>query len=170
MMLPYIRALLLIAAFLCVIFAPPWAPLILVGVLALRFNAWEALLTEQICPFCHNKTLVLHEDLVDIPYFGKTYVFSMSCQDSDCNYFKSDVESEETKDPCKITFAIKKEEDLNIRVVKSSQATIKIPQLRMSVTPGPGSNGYVSNIEGILNRFKKILEDEMDLSEDDSVK
>ena len=127
-------------------------------------------LTEQICPFCHNKTLVLHEDLVDIPYFGKTYVFSMSCQDSDCNYFKADVEAEETKDPCKITFAIKKEEDLNIRVVKSSQATIKIPQLRMSVTPGPGSNGYVSNIEGILNRFKKILEDERDLSEDDSVK
>src|SRR3989338_5306446 len=112
-------------------------------------------LTEQICPFCHNKTLVLHEDLVDIPYFGKTYVFSMSCQDSDCNYFKADVEAEETKDPCKITFAIKKEEDLNIRVVKSSQATIKIPQLRMSVTPGPGSNGYVSNIEGILNSVKK---------------
>jgi len=43
MMLPYIRALLLFAALLCVVFAPPWAPLILIGILSLRFNAWEAL-------------------------------------------------------------------------------------------------------------------------------
>ena len=127
-------------------------------------------LTEQLCPFCHNKTLVLREDLVDIPYFGKAFIFSMSCQDSDCNYFKADVEAEERKDPCRITFILKKEDDLNIRVVKSSEATVKIPQLRMSVTPGPSSNGYVSNVEGLLNRFKKILEDERDLSDDDSVR
>ncbi|MBS3149376.1 ZPR1 zinc finger domain-containing protein [Candidatus Woesearchaeota archaeon] len=127
-------------------------------------------LNQEICPFCLNKTLILREELIDIPYFGKTYVFSMSCQDSDCNYFKADVEAEEKKDPCKITFTIKKEDDLSIRVVKSSEATVKVPQLRMSVTPGPSSNGYVSNVEGILNRFKKILEDERDLSDDDSVR
>ena len=127
-------------------------------------------LSEQLCPFCQNKTLVLREDLIDIPYFGKTYVFSMTCQDSDCNYFKADVEAEEKKDPCKITFVVKKEDDLNIRVVKSSEATVKIPQLRMSVTPGPASNGYVSNVEGILNRFRKILEDERDLSDDDTAR
>ena len=40
----------------------------------------------------------------------------------------------------------------------------------MSVTPGPASNGYVSNVEGILNRFKKILEDERDLSDDDAAR
>ena len=88
----------------------------------------------------------------------------MQC--SSCDYNKSDVEAEETKDPCSITFTIEKESDMKIRVVKSSEATVKIPQMRMSVTPGPASEGYVSNIEGVLNRFQKILEDQRDLSEE----
>ena len=32
------------------------------------------------------------------------------------------------------------------------------------------SNGYVTNVEGILERFKKILENERDTTEDDDVK
>lgn len=108
------------------------------------------------------------EDEKDIPYFGKVFIFSMDCKN--CKYHKGDIETAEQREPCKITFTTESEKDLQVRVVKSSYATVKVPQMRMSVTPGPSSNGYVSNIEGVLNKFKEILEDQRDNSDDDSVK
>jgi zinc finger protein len=121
-------------------------------------------LENQQCPFCNKKTLTLTEDKKEIPYFGNVFIFSMTC--SNCKYHKADVEAEEQKEPCKYTIEVNSEKDMSIRVVKSSQATIKIPQMRISVTPGPASVGYISNIEGILNRFKKIIESEKDNAED----
>ncbi len=122
----------------------------------------------ETCPLCGTKSLILTEDEMDIPYFGKVYVFSMSC--SSCKYYKSDVEAEERKDPCRIVFTVEKEEDLKVRVVKSSEATVKVPQLRMSVTPGPSSIGYVSNIEGVLDRFVDVIEQERDSADDEEVR
>lgn len=125
-------------------------------------------LENQPCPVCHKRAMTLTEEEVDIPYFGKTYVFSMSC--TNCRYSKSDVEAEERKEPCKITFTIENEADMKVRIVKSSEASIKIPQLRMSMESGPASDGYVSNIEGLLSRFEKVIEDEKELAEEDDVK
>ncbi|MFH1210330.1 MAG: ZPR1 zinc finger domain-containing protein [archaeon] len=125
-------------------------------------------LENQPCPVCHKKSLTLSEEEMDIPYFGKTYLFSMTC--TNCRYSKSDVEAEETKEPCRITFEVQKEEDMKVRVVKSSEASIKIPQLRMSVESGPASDGWISNIEGLITRFEKIIEDERDIAEEDDVK
>jgi len=122
----------------------------------------------ETCPFCHKKTLTLMEDTMDIPYFGKIFLMSMNC--SNCNFNKSDVESEEFRDPCKLTFTIESEEDLKVRVVKGSEANINIPQLKMSVESGPNSNGYVSNIEGLLSRFKHILEEQRDNADEDDVR
>jgi zinc finger protein len=125
-------------------------------------------INNETCPVCFAKALTLSEEEIDIPFFGKTFVFSMSCKS--CGFNKSDVEAAEMKEPCIITFTIEKEEDMNVRVVKSSEATLKFPQLRLSVTPGPASDGYVSNIEGILNRFEKVIEDERDNAEENDVK
>lgn len=122
----------------------------------------------QECPLCHKKTLTLIEDTRDIPHFGRCYIMSMSC--SNCKYHKSDVESEEQKTPCKITFDIKNKKDLNVMVVKSSEATVKIPQMRLKVESGPSSIGYITTVEGVLRRFKKIIEDERDNAEDASAK
>lgn len=120
------------------------------------------------CPFCRKKTLTLIEDEQDIPFFGKTFLFLMTC--SSCNYKKSDVEAAERKEPCKITFEANSAKDMAVRVVKSCEATIKIPQLKLSVTPGPASEGYISNVEGIIYRFKKIIEDERDTAEDEDTR
>ncbi|MBL7147503.1 MAG: ZPR1 zinc finger domain-containing protein [Nanoarchaeota archaeon] len=122
----------------------------------------------QECPFCHKKNLTLIEDIKDIPHFGKCYLMSMNC--SNCKYHKSDVESEEKKEPCKITFTIKDKKDLKVTVVKSSEADIKIPQMRMKVESGPSSIGYITTIEGVLRRFKKIIEDDKDNAEDKDIK
>jgi len=40
----------------------------------------------------------------------------------------------------------------------------------MSVEPGATSEGFVSNVEGILERFKKVIESERDTAEDEDVK
>jgi len=122
----------------------------------------------ETCPVCLKKTLTLTEDETDIPFFGKTYIFSMKCES--CDFHKSDIEAADMKDPCQVTFTVEKEADMNVRVVKSSEATIRIPQLKMSVTPGPASDGYVSNIEGVISRFEKVIEDERDNTEEDDVR
>lgn len=123
-------------------------------------------LKNQPCPVCGKEELVLKEENVDIPYFGKAAIFSMHCEN--CHFSKSDIEAIEEKTPVKITFEITSKEDMNIRVVKSSNALVKIPQLRMSMEPGESSNGFISNMEGLLNKFEKVLEGERDSSEEKS--
>jgi len=121
-------------------------------------------LKNQQCPICKKKTLTLKEEETTVPHFGKLLLFSMTC--SSCNYSSSDVEPLEKKEPAKYTITTDNEKDMNIKVVKSSTATVKIPQLKISVTPGPASIGYISNIEGLLDRFKAVIEDQRDNAED----
>lgn len=125
-------------------------------------------INDEKCPMCQNNTLMLYESEQDIPYFGKVFIFGMSC--SSCGYKQSDVEAESQKEGCKYGFTVENSKDLNVRVVKSSEATIKIPQLKMSVEPGVASEGFVSNIEGVLQRFKRILEAERDAADEDDVR
>lgn len=121
-------------------------------------------LAGQPCPMCQNKTLTLTEGRQDIPYFGITYLFSMHC--SSCSYHKADIEAEERKDPIKCTFEVSAEKDMNIRVVKSSEATVKIPHM-ITISPGPASDGFITNIEGLLNRVKSAIQSSYDMSEED---
>lgn len=123
--------------------------------------------TEEVsgktCPVCGQKALTLSEAEREVPYFGRVYLFSMSC--SNCNYHKADVECVERHEPSKYTFEISSEEDMKVRVVKSSEATVKIPHIT-TITPGPASNGYITNIEGIFSRVKKEIEVVRDTTED----
>ena len=125
------------------------------------------LIENQDCPMCMEKTLTLSEELVDIPHFGPTYIFTMSC--TSCKYGKSDIEAAELKEAAKYELEIDSEEDMEIKVVKSSEATLKIPRIA-TITPGPASEGYFSNVEGVLNRVKTGIEQARDSAEDDSDK
>lgn len=107
-------------------------------------------MTGQQCPFCKESQLTLLEDRREIPFFGPVYIYSMSCDA--CKFHKADVEVESTQEPVKYTLEIESEDDMKIRIIKSSKATIKIPRVA-TITPGPASNGYVTNVEGILNRL-----------------
>ena len=120
-------------------------------------------LEKQLCPICKKKTLTLIEDQTEVPFFGKIFIFSMAC--SNCKYHKADVESAEDKEPCKYSFEVNSEDDMKIRVVKSSKATIKIPHI-ITIESGPASNGYVTNIEGIFKRVKNIIESTKEDAED----
>jgi len=121
----------------------------------IKAESVPAIIRGETCPVCHNKTLTLSESEMDIPFFGHTYLFSMNC--SSCGYHKTDVEAAEKKEPCRYTVEINSDKDMRIRVVKSSNATVRIPHIGI-IEPGESSNGYVTNVEGILQRFKKITE------------
>lgn len=125
-------------------------------------------LEKQHCPICKSKALTLMEDLTEVPYFGKLFIFSMKC--SNCKYFISDVEANEKKDPIKYTIETESEKDMQIRVIKSSTATVNIPQLKMKMEPGPNSIGFISNIEGILKKFEDIIEDQRNNAEEPAIK
>lgn len=120
----------------------------------------------ELCPVCHQKTLTLMDSKKEIPYFGMCYIFSMDCSNETCKYHKADIETETENEPLRYSIEIDKEDDMKIRVIKSSTATIKIPHVG-NIEPGPMSNGYVTNIEGILNRLKKQSEDIRDNDEDE---
>jgi len=117
----------------------------------------------EMCPMCKQKTLTLSEAEKEVPYFGKVYLFSMTC--SNCKYHKADVECLEKNEPSRYTFEINSEDDMKVRVIKSSEATVKIPHVT-TITPGPASNGYITNIEGILSRVKKQVEVARDTAEE----
>jgi zinc finger protein len=121
----------------------------------------------ETCPFCNAKTLTLMEKKMEVPYFGDVFVFSMSC--SSCHYHKADIEAAEPKDPTRYTLEVSSEEDMKIRIVKASSATVKIPHVT-TIEPGEAANGYVTNVEGILNRVKHALEIAKDAEEEEADK
>ncbi len=124
-------------------------------------------LDNQPCPVCHKNTMMLTENQIEVPYFNKLFVFSMTCHS--CKYHKADVEAVEEKEPCKFEFEIESEKDMNVRVIKSSQATVKLPHIT-TIESGPASNGYITNIEGVLKRVKSIIESVKDDEEEPDAK
>jgi len=42
-------------------------------------------------------------------------------------------------------------------VIKSGTATVTIPEFGATITPGPYSEGYISNVEGILAKIEDAL-------------
>ena len=121
----------------------------------------------QQCPMCGKKELTLTESESEVPYFGKIFLFSMHC--GACHYHKADVEAAEHKEPAKYAFEVSGKDDLSVRVVRSSEGSIKIPHVG-SLEPGPNAEGFITNIEGVIERFKKMIETLRDTAEDDEDK
>ncbi|RAP51359.1 MAG: hypothetical protein BZ133_03340 [Methanosphaera sp. SHI613] len=107
------------------------------------------------CPVCHSKnTLEVKNITENIPYFGDILETSVYC--TNCGYQESDNISLEQNEPSRYTLKINSDK-LSSRVAKSQTATITIPELGLKVEPGPKSQGYVSNVEGILSRFEQAV-------------
>lgn len=121
------------------------------------------IIENQTCPICMSNTLKIISSTRDIPFFGEVYVFSMFC--NECKFFKADVEASEPKDPKKYEIDISSKEDMNIRIVRSSEGSIRIPRM-IDLEPGIAAQGFVSNVEGVLNRFISAIEKAINSEED----
>ncbi|MBQ2635478.1 MAG: ZPR1 zinc finger domain-containing protein [Methanobrevibacter sp.] len=97
---------------------------------------------------------------IEIPHFGKVLETTIQCPK--CGFRHSDVIALEQNDPAKYVIEINRN-NLSVRVVRSQSATVTIPELGVKVEPGPKSEGYVTNVEGILTRFEDAVKKAMNL-------
>ncbi len=117
----------------------------------------EFTLPVERCPIC-GATGAFHVKgrIDEIPYFGEVMSTSLSC--GACKFRHADVMCLGERKPMRYEFTISSEADMVVRVVKSSTGTVKIPELGVVIEPGPASEGYVSNVEGVLDRVQTTLE------------
>lgn len=106
------------------------------------------------CPNCKGKAVLL-ELVKNVPNFGETLMTTITC--NECSYRYSDVMALEFKKPCKFILNVKEEKDVNIWVIKSSSSTVEIPELEISIEPTHSSMGYLSTVEGVLERMQSAL-------------
>ena len=101
---------------------------------------------------------------LEIPHFGKVMETTIICPS--CGFKHSDIISLEQNDPAKYVLEINRN-NLSIRVVRSQSATVIIPELGIKVEPGPKSEGYVTNVEGVLTRFESAVKKALNMFEDE---
>lgn len=97
--------------------------------------------------------MIAHVD--EIPYFGEHTQVTILCHD--CGWRQTDFIPAEGKKAGGWSMVIDSAEKLTARVVRSSSCTVLVPELDLQVNPGSSSTGYVSNVEGVLNRFQEII-------------
>lgn len=117
------------------------------------------------CPMCMQDTLVLRQMEKIIPHFGPAIIFSMRCEAEECDFYQRDIESLEEKEAVKQSYKVTSEEDLQIRVIKGSNAKVKLGRVG-SINPVESSSGYITTIEGLIKRMKTIVEGVRDSASD----
>ncbi|MBT3356767.1 MAG: ZPR1 zinc finger domain-containing protein [Euryarchaeota archaeon] len=111
---------------------------------------------EQPCPICSSisgLTMIVHSS--EIPYFGEHTQMTMMCDK--CGWRHTDFIPAEGKKPGAWEMNVDSIEKMNVRIVRSSSCTVIIEELGLEVEPGGSSTGYISNIEGVLNRFEDAV-------------
>lgn len=102
------------------------------------------------CLNCGEKSFRIRLFVYDVPHFGKVLLEVGTCDK--CSFRRSDVSILEVSEPIRIVVKVTSDKELNALVVKSSTASIYIPELGIEITPGPAAPGYITTVEGILHR------------------
>ena len=106
------------------------------------------------CPCCNTEIEYLYKT-ENIPYFSDILIISAICPS--CGYKFVDTQLLKQDDPSRYTMAVNAENDLAIRVVRSMSASIEIPEIGVHIDPGPVCQGFVSNVEGVLDRIEQVV-------------
>ncbi len=108
------------------------------------------------CPICGGKgTLKAIQYIHEIPYFGKVMESTIYCER--CGYRNADVMILEDRPPKLYTVRVENEKDLFTRVVRSKSGTIELEEIGVKIEPGPAAEGFITNIEGVLERVRETL-------------
>ncbi len=110
--------------------------------------------TKSVCPLC-SKELVTDWVRDNIPFFGEVMYITSRCE---CGLRYSDTLIVAQRKPIRFELSVRTQDDLDARVVRSTSGTIRIPELGVEIEPGPASESFISNIEGVLDRVRDILE------------
>jgi len=105
------------------------------------------------CPYCEREIQYLYKT-ENIPYFSDILIVSGRCE---CGYRHADTMVLQGAEPARWEIRVERPEDLNIRVVRSASARVEIPELGVEIDPGPACEGFVSNVEGVLDRIDDVV-------------
>jgi zinc finger protein len=109
-----------------------------------------------VCPVCGKKGFQVQQILDDIPYFGEVLETFAHCKY--CGYKAQDILPLGEKNyPKKQEVVVRGGKELGYRVVKGKYCSIEIPEIKLKVSPGPSSESYISNIEGVIDRIINSL-------------
>lgn len=116
----------------------------------------EEVPVEIPCPICHVEGQVRMMTHIDeIPYFGEHTQVTVLC--NSCGWRQTDFIPAEGKKHGASTLVISKPDHIRARVVRSSSCTVRLLELDLEVKPGTASTGYVSNVEGVIDRFMDVI-------------
>jgi len=108
------------------------------------------------CPKCKEGVMEISKTIYDLPDKDKMLLLKIEC--NKCHYIIKDIIPLTTKtEPGISQLKITNEKDLKSKVYRSPTAKIEIPELELEAEPGPAAPFYLTNIEGILNRFEKAV-------------
>lgn len=110
----------------------------------------------QECPVCGKKQATFTEYEIEDAFAGPIAIFAIKC--NACGFKNQDLEFVNQGDPAEYTLEVTCKADLNIRVIKSGECEVKIPTFRISVDSTMGSEGFISNVEGVIVKFKQQIE------------
>ncbi len=105
-----------------------------------------------LCPACGKKTLRTVVVEKELPHFGHAVIMTSRC--SSCGYTHTDVIELEDRGHKKLRIVVDDPRRLNDLVVRSSSASLRIPEFDLEMHPGPFSNGFITTVEGVLDRFE----------------
>ncbi len=105
------------------------------------------------CPIC-GRELRIVMTTYDTPFFGKVLLTSISCE---CGFKHADAVVAEVKEPVRFKIKINRD-NLFTKVIRSTSGTIRIPEIGIDIEPGPASQAFITNLEGILARVEEIVE------------
>ena len=106
------------------------------------------------CPQCQKSASIIQIPQT-IPLFGEIILQTIVC--THCGFKWSDVMSVEMNEPAGYEAKIESAKDLEIKLVRNSSGTVEIPELGVVLEPASLSEGFFTNMEGLLERVENVL-------------
>jgi zinc finger protein len=104
------------------------------------------------CPLCAD-VLTFNFSTDVIPFFGEIMLVSASCT---CGFKYADTISLNEREAARYEMEFDSD-DFATRVIRSSSGTVQIPELGVTIEPGSASEGFISNVEGVLCRVEEVI-------------
>ena len=118
-----------------------------------NFDEIAAATAKVCCPVCRSDLeMRSHQD--NIPYFGDVLEVSSVCT---CGFKYAETLILSQRDPLRHTIKVCSEDHMCNRVIRSTSGTMRIPEWGIDIEPGPASEAYISNVEGVLDRIETVV-------------
>lgn len=118
-----------------------------------KIAGFKKIIEKETCPVCFSSysTISIREYRKNPPI----YEILTSCRV--CGYHSYNVVILSDDIPKKKVLTIKRHEDMDIRIVKSNTATIRIKKLGVDIEPAAASQGEIFTVHSLLRKIEGII-------------